>query len=101
MTWDILTYGTGGPLMYAALGFALIAAVFGFTCWQWLKATAAAEIPLNYIAEERYRPAYKPVPGPTNFSQVFASSAYALTASVPYSPGAVWYVAEDNRTYRR
>lgn len=76
--------------MYASLGLALIVVFFGYTYRKW--AEALIDVPLNYISEPRYRtPTY--VPAPTNFGQVFATSA----VSAAYLPGAVWPVTDPRQ----
>jgi len=78
---DLMLWGTGGPLMYAAIFLTVIAAAFLWTLRDWAKNIEV--VPLNYIAEQRYRQPQR-VSYPTNFGQVFATSA--CMSSVAYIP---------------
>ncbi len=88
---DLMLWGTGGPLMYVALGLAVLAAAFYWTFREW--AQNIHEVPLNYISEPKYR-----TPKPLEYYQTgimpvmmaTASSAYAFVEHRRHLERAVW-----------
>ncbi len=94
---DFWLWGTGDWPMYLALALAAFTAVFLYLCKSW--ADALDVIPLNYIAEQRYRTT--PITRDTNLHQIFAGGVMMATASsaVAYIPTFPQYV-EEMRRYR-
>jgi hypothetical protein len=77
---DVVLWGTGGPLMWAAILGAVLTAVFALQVRWWLRAFPVT--PLNWAYETKYRQHYPTrTVQPTNMLQVFAASA---TSSVSH-----------------
>lgn len=83
---QLLTWGTGGPLMYAVLALALVALPFLGLTLLWLRDNPV--LPLNWQYEENYRRAYPRRHTPRNDFSVLAASATSATAIIPMATSA-------------